>query len=533
MSREKISNVDLALLRMDDPKNLMIITSLMIFDTPLDIEDLKHTIQRAFLCYPRFRQRIVEPLLPFRKPQWQDDPQFDLDEHIERIELTLPAEQSLLEHLIGQLMSLPLNPERPLWKFYLVENYGEGSALIGRLHHSIADGIELTRVLLSMTDTQADGQEGAQVEKSPCDGKRSLGRRKKRISLLRSMQKYGQIAVENPIEAAHNLRKGAHTVVAMGRFVTRWPDPKTVFKGKLGEKKLAVWSKPISLAAVKEIGRAYNATVNDVLLTVVAGSLRKYLLDHDQLVKNRDLHSFIPVNLRPESLYGELGNQFGLVFLSLPVNIEDPIQRLQKLKENMDELKTSPEAIATLGLFHLLGAAPNLQKVALSIFDSKGTAVTTNVPGPQQQLYLADAPINTLMAWVPKSGHVGLGISILSYNGKVLIGVTTDAGLVPDPDKILDFFLDEFETLKAKSKAKKATNRAGLTPALNKLNEALDSLDTILSKDEKSWNGHPKTDDNKTEEKTATILCQATTKSGKPCKNKALPGEEFCRVHSK
>jgi WS/DGAT/MGAT family acyltransferase len=314
----------------------------------------------------------------------------------------------------------------------------------------------------------------------------------------------------------------------MGRFVTRWPDPKTVFKGQLGKKKLAVWSEPISLPAVKQIGRTFNATVNDVLLSIVTGALREYLLKHGEAVDRGDLHSFIPVNLRPEEYYNQLGNRFGLVFLSLPVDIADPLERLLKTKENMDELKSSPEAFATMGLFHLLGAVPSFQKVALNIFDSKGTAVTTNVPGPQEQLYLAGAPINTVMAWVPKSGHVGLGISIISYNGQIWMGVTTDAGLVPDPETLIELFHQEFLALQAKAEKTQNKNRSSLAPALEKLGETLDTLDDIISTDVYQTR-HEKSQSRSTKQ----IKCKAITKSGKPCKNKPLSGEEYCRVHHK
>jgi NRPS condensation-like uncharacterized protein len=142
---------------MDSPANWMIITSLMTFDTPLDIERLKETLQTSVVSrYSRFRQRLVWPELQFRRPVWEDDPEFDLDDHIVSVILKPPADQAALQDFISDLMGQPLDSRHPLWQYYVVEKYGTGSALVVRLHHCLADGIALIHVLLSMTDTTPD-----------------------------------------------------------------------------------------------------------------------------------------------------------------------------------------------------------------------------------------------------------------------------------------------------------------------------------------------------------------------------------------
>jgi WS/DGAT/MGAT family acyltransferase len=186
-----------------------------------------------------------------------------------------------------------------------------------------------------------------------------------------------------------------------------------------------------------------------VLLTAVAGALRRYMQANGTLEEaEADIRSFIPVNLRPIETGYQLGNRFGLVFLTMPISVADPLERLRLLRRNMDELKTSAEAIAAYSLLMIMGAVPyGLQQVAVSIFDAKGSAIMTNVPGPRVQLYLGGAPVDTVMAWVPQSGRIGLGVSIISYNGRVFVGVASDAGLVPDPERILAFFEEEFDLL--------------------------------------------------------------------------------------
>ena len=153
MTRKKISYTDYAILRMDDPHNLMVITGLMTFDEPLDYARLITTIEHTLLPLGRFRQRLVPPKAPFRRPYWEDDPNFNLESHLTRLTLPPPANQEALMDLISRLMSTALEPSRPLWQFHLVENYGKGGAFIARIHHSIADGIALMQAMLSLTDT--------------------------------------------------------------------------------------------------------------------------------------------------------------------------------------------------------------------------------------------------------------------------------------------------------------------------------------------------------------------------------------------
>lgn len=528
MDKEKLSNVDLALLRMDVPNNLMIINSVMILETPLTMARLRDTVKRSLLSHDRFHQRVVQPALPFQRPYWEDDPNFDLSAHVIPISRPIPQKQEFLELLVSEMMSLPMDPDRPLWQFFLVERYGSGSALICRMHHSIADGIALMRVLLSMADAEPNAVHALPASQASKNGF-NLQRRVKK-PLRQRLAQSGAQALNDPAGALETAKLGARTMAAMGRFALRWPDPPTVFKGKLDGKKQAVWSGPFSLEEVKQIGRAFDATVNDVLLTILSGALRRYMLAHDEKVERGDIHSFVPVNLRPAEAMSKLGNRFGLVFLQMPVGIADSVERLYATKQNMDALKASSEAVATFGLMYLMGIVPRFQNFALSIFDSKGTAVTTNVPGPRQQLYLAGSPIDTIMAWVPKSGHVGLGISIISYNGKVQLGVAADRGLVPDPEKILEYFTTEFTELRARAEVRRADKPADLKSMLALLDRTVQTLDQILAGEDGGSNDKISKAPVEDQQRTANS-CLATTKAGKPCKNKALEGEQFCRVH--
>jgi WS/DGAT/MGAT family acyltransferase len=199
---------------------------------------------------------------------------------------------------------------------------------------------------------------------------------------------------------------------------------------------------------VKAVGRALGCSVNDVLLASVAGAIRSYLENHGEDVDGCELRAMVPVNLRDPRQWKELGNKFGLVPLLLPIGIANPIARVHEVRRRMDELKQGYTAVLSMGLLAVVGLAPRaLQKQALDFLARKATAVMTNVPGPQQALYMAGARIRRVLAWVPQSGEIGIGVSILSYNGGVQFGMITDKRLCPAPQQIIDRFEPEFEKL--------------------------------------------------------------------------------------
>jgi WS/DGAT/MGAT family acyltransferase len=349
-------------------------------------------------------------------------------------------------------MSQPLDRSKPLWHMELIENYRGGSALIARLHHCIGDGIALVQVLLSLTDEHFDPGRFPETRDS-----RSLlpGAVRGALKTVQGAAKAGQRLVAegaetilNPSHGFLRAKQGMSLGAALSKFALLGPDSDTVFKGDLRVAQNATWSDPLDLTTVKRIGSAIDAKVNDVLLGAVAGALRHYLEAHDEPTDGVMVRSLIPVNLRPLEKAFELGNRFGLVYLDLPVGLEDRLERVLAVKDQMDEIKGSSEAAAALGVLEALGHFPaELEDQAVRFFGSKASAVMTNVPGPQEQLHLRERRIQNVMPWVPRAGRIGLGVSIFSYNGEVRIGIACDAHLVPDPDTIVDGFEAEFDQL--------------------------------------------------------------------------------------
>lgn len=460
MAKQPLSYVDAAWLHMEDPTNLMMVTGVMTFTTPLNIDHLKAIVQYRLLKYKRFRSRIVEPTLRLGSPQWELDPYFSLNAHLHHVALPEPGGPEELQNLVSDLMSTPLDFSKPLWHYHIVDNYQGGSALIGRLHHCIADGMALMQVLLAMTDLSADAPWPRVVVKKvkPQQGLFGVAYEtfmKSATGALATARQVTERLVQESVETINNpshlldlAQQGTEAALTAGRLVALPPDPKTVFKGKLGVSKKATWSRPLPLSDVKAIKNATGTTVNDVLISALAGGLRYYLQQRGEPVDGLDFRAFVPVNIRTPEQLDELGNKFGLVFLGLPIYIDDPLERLAEVHRRMEALKHSPEAVVAFGILAAMGMTPSeVQKVVVQIFATKATAVMTNVPGPSIPLYLAGSQIKELMFWVPQSGRVGLGTSIMSYAGQVYLGVVTDVGLVPDPEVIIEGFYREYNLL--------------------------------------------------------------------------------------
>jgi diacylglycerol O-acyltransferase / wax synthase len=453
---EKMSAVDTAWLRMDRPQNLMMISGVLLFRDQVTLPRLRRVIEKRFLVFRRFRKIPVEQA---GGAFWEADPHFDIRAHVVATRLPGRAGRAELETLVSKLAQTPLDPARPRWQFHLVENYGAGCAIVIRIHHSYADGIALVRVMLSMTDAAADGPPAMPF--SPRPQKRGepedpLSQLLGPLSGVMGMaKKVGATLIEkgaaiwdDPARAVAIAGQGTALTAELAKLALMPQDSPTRFKGKPAEAKRVAWADPLSLDEVKTIGKALNASVNDVLLSCVAGALRDYLVEKGDQVEGVMMRALVPVNLRPVEKAYKLGNQFGLVFLDLPIGIENPVERLYAVRANMNALKGSFQPILALGLLAAMGSCPKaLQDVLLQALARNGSAVMTNVPGPQQQLYMAGAAIESLMFWVPQSGDIGVGVSIISYNGAVQFGVITDRVLCPDPERITERFGAEFEKL--------------------------------------------------------------------------------------
>ena len=449
-TREPMSRVDTAWLRMERGTNPMMITGVLMFAEPMSLKALKQVIKHRFLEYARFRQKPVEtPAGAY----WQTDEHFDLDAHVQLAALPGKGDKRALERYVSQLASSPLDANKPLWQFHLVERYDGGSALIARIHHSYADGMALVQVLLSLTDTSKAAVKGSDLGKAWLKEQgapvaQRVGAAQRAMKLGGKMLGQGMAMYRDPTLAAMLAKEGGEIARELLQALALPDDPPSMLRGGLGTTKRVAWAEPLDLEEVKAVGRATGFTVNDILLAAAAGALRSYMLERGANLDDVTLRATVPVNLRPLEHAKKLGNHFGLVFLDLPVGQSNPIRRLEYVGECMHQLKASRQAIVAFGLLAALGIAPPaVQAMALELLSRKASAVATNVPGPQQPLYLAGCTVREMMFWVPQTGSIGVGISILSYNGRVHFGLIADAKLIPDPDAVIRRFAPEFEKL--------------------------------------------------------------------------------------
>ncbi|MEP7181702.1 MAG: wax ester/triacylglycerol synthase family O-acyltransferase [Betaproteobacteria bacterium] len=474
--REKISAVDTAWLRMDRPSNLMMICGVLLFAERVAFDRLKATIDERFLRFRRFRQRPVQTA---GGAYWETDATFDIDHHVVHVALPGSAGKKELQTLVSRLAGTPLDPARPLWQYHLVDNFDGGSALVVRIHHCYADGIALVQVLLSMTDSAADGPPALPP---PPTRKERSGKSADPVAQLiepfagamQAALKVGATLIEkgveiwqDPAKAVTLAEQGGALTAELAKLALMGQDSATRFKGTPGVAKRVAWAEPIPLDEVKAVGRALGASVNDVMLSCVAGALREYLMHKGDATDGVMVRALVPVNLRPLEKAYRLGNQFGLVFLDLPIGIENPVERLYAVRANMLALRNSFQPVLTLGLLAAVGAGPKvLQDQLLSALSRNATGVMTNVPGPQQPLYMAGAKVGRFLFWVPQSGDVGMGASILSYDGQVQFGLITDRGLCPDPERVIARFQPEFEKLVLTTLLAPWPRKGDLDPAL-------------------------------------------------------------------
>ena len=469
-------------LTMDRPNNLMVIDGVMLLRGNPDWDDLiASTDERVVRRFPVFRCRALQGDGGW---VWQEDPHFDLVRHIRRVTLPGPAGIEELEQYVAEQRSRPMDRDRPLWEITLVDavtlsDGSAGSALVCRFHHAIADGVRLTQVMLSICDTPdaavsamvarnsgehgswsiATGIAGAAAA-AVVDGARALGRAATSLlhdsaGALEAGAGLGMQLIRHPgrlidaFEAMGIDNRLANTTGSVAKLALRGTSVHTVWSGVPGMRKAVAWSPPLSLADVKLVGKAQGASVNDVLLTAIAGGMRRYLHAHGAS-DVEEVEWMVPVNLVPiaDNLPEDLGNYFALVMAVLPLEPGDPVARLAATRARMDRIKNSDEPVLTFGIQRGISAAPRPVSVALTdFFANKAVGVLTNVPGPRATITLAGADVSQVIGFAPCSGDQPMTATIFSYDGTITVGFAVDADLVPDPRALVDGTVAELDAL--------------------------------------------------------------------------------------
>lgn len=455
MTIQAMSPADAAWFHNDGPENPAIVTGVLLTKQPLDYATVRAVYEERLLGFSRFRQRVVERGLPMATPHWQDMPHFDIGQHVHHIALPAPHNEEALRELVSDIVSTGLDHAIPLWQVYVVDSVDGGSAVITRCHHCIGDGTAMMTVTRKLFDAKRGAWKPGPSTTVPPSAE-ATG-----FMALADAVVHGAAHPAEVVTSAGELLGGAGMLISE---LLKRDDPKSPLKGEFSAGKRVAWSRPVAIKDVKAIGALHDAKVNDVLVAAMTGALRNYLIARGVDVNHMSLRAMVPVNLRPASRIGELGNEFGLVLLELAVSTARPDQLLALTKVRMDALKRSPEPIAARILLELLGRVPKaIEDFSNNLFSSKASLVMSNVVGPSQVLYLAGVPIDRMLAWAPHPGRqLGMAISILSYHGRATLTVACDAHLLPDPEVITGNFNLEFQRMLAcvpsmAAKAAKAT----------------------------------------------------------------------------
>jgi diacylglycerol O-acyltransferase / wax synthase len=462
MSGEPMSGIDLAWLRMERATNPMTIVAVLILGGRVTHARLRSLLAERLLRFERFRELPVHDALG---THWAPHREFDLDAHLRRLRLPPRAGQRQLEQAASKLASAQLDPGRPLWQIHLIERYGKGSALIARFHHCYADGIALMRVFLSLTDasptqTPAHAPAAHATPGNAPGGLLSLVAPLTDLlgSAMSTVQRAGVGAADlvsaslrtlaHPDQAAALARQGAAALRELADIALLPEDPPTPLKRKLGSHKQVAWAQSLSFLEVKTVAAALDCTINDVLLASVAGALGAHLAGRGLRIDGLTIRALVPVNLRSATEQPQLGNQFGLVFANLPLGERNPLARVYAVHQDMQRLKRSSQALVALWLLTAMGLLPGvIEERAIELFTAKGSVVVSNVPGPREPLYLAGARISQQFFWVPQAGDIGVGVSLLTYDGRVHFGLIADRNLIPEPADVARGFVAEFERL--------------------------------------------------------------------------------------
>ena len=494
--RQRLGVQDCLWLEMDKPGNLMVVDSLFWTATPIDWDRyLDAVTQRLWGRYPVFRSVAVRD--EHGGWFWEERPDADLEARYERVVLPEPGGDAELQDLIASERTVPLDRSEPLWRAVLVDGFHGGSAVLFRGHHAIADGIRMVQLSLSVFDADPDGAAVSVVAASPptthreplvpvpepvdSHASRTTQVRSLAVSMASTSVQLARSTVTNPVGAATSavtlseslvgavgsrarsvLSAGTRGPLGLPSFLSAVPgdvdtarklvlgtrNDNTTWTGRVGEHKAVSWSPPLSLDDVRAVAHANGATVNDVLVTCVAESLRTYLHRHEAVCHNVSWD--VPVNLKPfdPTLPVVLGNSFALVQLELPTNIDDPVRTLAVVRRRMGRIKRGHEAVVDFGVQAAISRmSTRLYRVTIDLLANRSVGVLTNVPGPRVPLYVAGQKVEGMMGWAPLTADQVMSFTIFSYDGKVFVGIAADAGLVPDHDQIVDGFADAFRRL--------------------------------------------------------------------------------------
>ncbi|MGB9359745.1 MAG: wax ester/triacylglycerol synthase family O-acyltransferase [Acidimicrobiia bacterium] len=462
---ERLSSLDNSYLALESRSTHMHVGAVTIFsagsfakpDGGIDVELLKEFVGSKMHMIPRYRQRLVR--VPIEQhPVWVDDEHFDIDYHIRHIGLPRPGTDAQLKRIAGRLMSQHIDRTKPMWEMVVVEGLDDGRfALVTKIHHCMIDGmsgVDLMAVLMSLVPTE-EISPGPVYEPRPIpNGTELLVRETTRritgsIGALRNLRAVAANAADL-VEAVNDRVQAVGASLSSGWLI---PTGRTPINGDIGPGRRFTWV-DMPLADVKTIKNRLGGTVNDVLLAIVAGAVRRFLIEQRDLTERDmdrlDFRVMAPVSVRTKAQAGTLGNQVAMWLAALPIGERDPVQRLSIVRAETERLKETNQALGAATLVRVSTGAPaTLVALGARLATSARpfNMTVTNVPGPQFPLYMLDARLESSYPLVPLWQSHGVGIAMFSYDGSVSWGINGDFEVMPDLEVFGATVLEEFEEL--------------------------------------------------------------------------------------
>ena len=452
----RLTASDAAFLYLERPNTPLHIGSLAVYKGQVPFEAFQAQIHARMPLIPRYRQRVSFVPLSLAHPTWEDDPSFDVRNHVFHIHMPAPGTQEQLLELSNRLFAPPLDRDKPLWEMYVVHGLeGDRTAIVSKVHHCMVDGvsgIELLLACLDLSPEPAAPPEAEPYAPGPLPG---------------AIEQITDAIWDNMGEQMSAAREWQRTVLDPQPRFQQWTDafqalrtampwltvpaPRMPFSTTaISSERRAAFSE-MSFVEIREIRTSLGGTVNDVVLAILAGGVRTYLLRHGHRVDGAEPRVAIPVNVRLENEQGALGNRISAMFTTLPIGEADAAARLHKVREQTEGLKKGNQAGAIELIMRLAAGVP-VPAQALAGVTASNTLVNmicTNVPGPMIPLYCVGHLLQEHYPLVPLSFNMGLGVGVTSYNHRLFFGLMADPKAMPDVDLLKECIDESFRELRA------------------------------------------------------------------------------------
>jgi WS/DGAT/MGAT family acyltransferase len=464
----RLSALDASFLHLEKAGARLHVASVTVFDgpTPPYLELLAHIEGRLHLV-PRFRQRLAEIPFDQGRPVWVDDPHFNLRYHLRHAGLPAPGSEEQLKNLAGRVFAQRLDRTKPLWELLLVDGLGGGGfALVAKSHHALVDGISAVDLTTVLFDAAPDAPPPPAPRRTwtarplPTSAQLLSDALVERATRPRELVRTARAVVRAPRGVVRRARDGLQAMGALA-FAGLHPAPATPLNVPTGPHRRYTWV-DAQLAELQAIKDALGGTVNDAVLSVVAGALGHFLRHRGVDTREMVLRALVPVSVRAEAEQGALGNEVAPMWVPLPVGIEDPVEQFRAIRDAVAGSEASRHAVGARTLTELAGfASPTIlsQAARLQQRQRSFNVVVTNVPGPQVPLYLLGRRLRALYPVLPLAERQALGIAVTSYDGRLGFGLLADYDALPDLDVLAEALRASIDALAAGASGARRTAR--------------------------------------------------------------------------